>query len=226
MSSASVRMYVPLPQATRSVAVGGVQSTSAIVVDRDLPRDARNLDAGAGVFVVVATLEFQRRVARRQLRERARRIAAASARDRRARTRPASRRRPRLRRRPSSSRSRSAPWRRTPCARRAALARTWWPRRSRSGGGPDASGSSVPVWPAFSAAKKPLGVLQRGVRRTALRLVEQQHPVHPPPRAPGDGRGHQGCGFLSAATAASISCDRRSPVSIESSYAKCSCGTE
>jgi hypothetical protein len=47
-----------------------------------------------------------------------------------------------------------------------------------SGSRPVASGSSVPVWPAFSARSRPLGLLQRVVARQAQRLVEQQHAMH------------------------------------------------
>ncbi len=64
-----------------------------------------------------------------------------------------------------------------------------------------------------------LRALQRRVRRKARGLVQQQHAVDAPARGTRARAGgmHQESGLRSAATASSISCDRRMPDSIESS---------
>ena len=74
--------------------------------------------------------------------------------------------------------------------------------------------------PGLLRVERPLGALQRGVRRNAGRLVEQQHAIDAAPR--NSNLAQPSASFLSAATASSISCDSRMPDSIESSYAKCS----
>jgi len=71
--------------------------------------------------------------------------------------------------------------------------------------------------PGLLRGIQPFCALESGVRRQAQRLVQQQHAVHPAPRNADAGDAHQDCGLRSAATASSISCEMRMPLSIESS---------
>ena len=115
-------------------------------------RRALDLDAGARVFVQRLAVALERAVHRRHLVDRARRTARRPA--------PAASRRRRRRALRDDFAFGVARGRRHAEAQRrlvalvgieAAPARTWWRRRSTAAAGRVASGSSVPVWPAFSA---------------------------------------------------------------------------
>ena len=168
----------------RRIGVGRRPVDERQCVDLDVARRARNLDAGARVLVVRAARGTSAPSTRGgtcddradEARKRRFEIGRAS------NVRPAALHGSRLPRRRWSSRCRSARSRRSAWARRAAPARTSSPRRSTAAAGRTRAGRACRCARPSRASNRSLRALQRGVRREADRLVEQQHAVDAPAR--------------------------------------------